>query len=209
MSTEEKILHKALEMFNERGVEYVGLRELAAHLDIRVSNITYYFPTKDDLVNQLSIELGKLNSKVMVADPNITVSGFLEMLRTVFYHHYKYRCLLVSFVHLMEQNKKIAARYRKTQADRNATLRMNLISLQNSGYLTIKEETDLQFLLSSIALVARFWISEARVSFSDLNTDQQVNHYLSLIRRMLMPHLSAKGKAELKTTLNEMNPIVQ
>lgn len=209
MSTEEKILHKALEMFNERGVEYVGLRELAAHLDIRVSNITYYFPTKDDLVNQLSIELGKLNSKVMVADPNITVSGFLEMLRTVFYHHYKYRCLLVSFVHLMEQNKKIAARYRKTQADRNATLRMNLISLQNSGYLTIKEETDLQFLLSSIALVARFWISEARVSFSDLNTDQQVNHYLSLIGRMLMPHLSAKGKAELKTTLNEMNPIVQ
>ena len=198
MSTEEKILHKALEMFNERGVEYVGLRELAAHLDIRVSNITYYFPTKDDLVNQLSIELGKLNSKVMVADPNITVSGFLEMLRTVFYHHYKYRCLLVSFVHLMEQNKKIAARYRKTQADRNATLRMNLISLQNSGYLTIKEETDLQFLLSSIALVARFWISEARVSFSDLNTDQQVNHYLSLIRRMLMPHLSAKGKLKLQ-----------
>ena len=51
ITTEEKILAKALEMFNERGIEYVGMRELAATLNIRVSNITYYFPTKDDLVN--------------------------------------------------------------------------------------------------------------------------------------------------------------
>ena len=54
MTTKEKILSKALEMFNDRGIEYVGLRELAAILAMRVSNITYYFPTKDDLVNQLT-----------------------------------------------------------------------------------------------------------------------------------------------------------
>jgi len=48
MDTRKKILDKALEMFNERGIEYVGLRELASILDMRVSNITYYFPTKDD-----------------------------------------------------------------------------------------------------------------------------------------------------------------
>jgi AcrR family transcriptional regulator len=45
--TEEKILAKALEMFNERGVDSVGLRELAGILDMRVSNITYYFPTQE------------------------------------------------------------------------------------------------------------------------------------------------------------------
>lgn len=46
MKTKERIVSKALELFNEHGIEYVGLRELAAHLGIRVSNITYYFPTK-------------------------------------------------------------------------------------------------------------------------------------------------------------------
>ena len=50
--TEERIVTKALEMFNQSGVEYVGMRELAAALDMRVGNVTYYFPTKDDLVNR-------------------------------------------------------------------------------------------------------------------------------------------------------------
>ena len=50
-------MDKALEWFNERGIEYVGLRELASVLNIRVSNISYYFPTKDDLVYALSLEL--------------------------------------------------------------------------------------------------------------------------------------------------------
>ena len=53
MKTEEKILSKALELFNARGIEYVGLRELAGILEMRVSNITYYFPTKDELFNRL------------------------------------------------------------------------------------------------------------------------------------------------------------
>ena len=68
MNTREKILDKALEMFNERGIEYVGLRELAAILDIRVGNITYYFPTKDDLVYEISMGLNQANSAVMIAE---------------------------------------------------------------------------------------------------------------------------------------------
>ncbi|RYZ50620.1 MAG: TetR/AcrR family transcriptional regulator, partial [Chitinophagaceae bacterium] len=43
LNTKDKIRDKALELFNERGIEYVGLRELAALLNIRVGNITYYF----------------------------------------------------------------------------------------------------------------------------------------------------------------------
>src|SRR5688572_17726332 len=129
LNTKQKILDKALQMFNERGIEYVGLRELAATLDIRVGNITYYFPTKDDLVNRLSLDFSELNSRVMVDNSEITLSSFLEILHIVFNNHVTYRCLLLSFVHLMEQNKLIASRYKKTQRDRNATLKSNLTTL--------------------------------------------------------------------------------
>jgi hypothetical protein len=46
--TEERIVQVALEMFNKTGVEYVGMRELAMALDMRIGNLTYYFPTKDE-----------------------------------------------------------------------------------------------------------------------------------------------------------------
>jgi AcrR family transcriptional regulator len=201
MKTAEKILLKALEMFNERGVEYVGLRELAGLLQMRVSNITYYFPTKDDLVYQLSLELNQLNSKILVPNEHITISGFIEMLRTVFYNHLKFRCLLLSFVHLMEQNKKISTHYNQTQKDRNATLRANIRFLLSSGYLKIEEEKEVDFLVSAIALVIRFWISEAQISFRHLSPDEQINHYLSLIARMLVPYTTAQGRPELQACL--------
>ena len=111
--TRYKIRDKALEMFNERGIEYVGLRELAAILDMRVSNITYYFPTKDDLVYEISMGLNQANSTVMVADDKMTVSLFIQMMYKVFQNHVQYRCLLLSFVHIMGQNKVIANQYKK------------------------------------------------------------------------------------------------
>src|SRR5215218_3060622 len=98
MNTRDKILDKALEMFNERGIEYVGLRELASILGMRVSNITYYFPTKDDLVYQLSLELGKKNAALIMERESFTITAFLDMLHQVFQHHVQFRCLLLSVV---------------------------------------------------------------------------------------------------------------
>jgi AcrR family transcriptional regulator len=201
MNTLEKILDKALEMFNERGIEYVGLRELAAVLDMRVSNITYYFPTKDDLVYQLSLELSKLNSETIVATENLTMTTFLQMLHTVFQNHVKFRCLLLSVVHLMRQNKHMAAAYKKTQTERNATIRKNLQVLAAGGYLKIKDDAEMDYLVSSVSLISRFWISEATVSFRQLSTEAQIHHYLTLIIKMLAPYITAKARKETQVFL--------
>ncbi len=197
MNTQEKILAKALEMFNEKGVEYVGMRELAALLNLRVSNITYYFPTKDDLVNQLSLELNQLNSEIVVENENITITSFLEIISNVFSNHVKYRCLLLSFVHLMEQNKSISARYNKTGKNRNRVINSNIEALARSGYLKIGDEQDITFLTSTFSLIIRFWISEAAVSHSRLSVPNQINHYLWMIIKLLSPYITTKGKKEL------------
>ncbi|MBK8558103.1 MAG: TetR family transcriptional regulator [Lewinellaceae bacterium] len=198
MTTAEKILAKALEMFNEKGIEYVGLRELAAVLNIRVGNITYYFPTKDDLVNALSLALNKLNSEVVVANEEMTVAAFLNMLKQVFHHHVQYRCLLLSFVHLIEQNKVISERYKQTASDRNSAIESNIKALVKSAYLKVKDETDVEYLTSSLSLIIRFWISEAAVSHSRLSVEAQIRHYLSMIAKLLSAYATAKGKKEIE-----------
>lgn len=201
LNTREKILNKALEMFNTKGVEYVGLRKLAAALDMRVSNITYYFPTKDSLVNQLSLDLNKLNSEFLVDDKSITMQSFLTMLRNVFRNQLKYRCMLLSIVHLMEQNKEMSVRHKKTQKDRNAALRANINSLTESGYLKVYDENETEFLVSTIALIARFWISEATISFRQLSPEEQINYYLSLVGKLLSSYATTKGKKQIQLFL--------
>lgn len=204
MNTKEKILEKALEMFNERGIEYVGLRELAAVLQMRVSNITYYFPTKDDLVYALSLELREKNSEVITKRSHLTMTGFLQMQHRAFQNQVQFRCLLLSVVHLMKQNKHMAAEYRKTQTYRTAAIRSNLHLLADAGYLNEQGKTEIQFLVSGISLISRFWISEAAISVQQLSITEEINHYLTLIIKLLQPYATAKAKSEMQAFLQNL-----
>ena len=197
MNTRQKILDKALEMFNERGIEYVGLRELAAVLDMRVGNLTYYFPTKDDLVYHISLELAKSNAAVMVVDENMTMAGFLGMLERVFQNHTRFRCLLLSFVHVIAQNQQVAARYKKTQEVRSDTIASSLEVLRKAGYLKAEEGVNPAFLVSILALISRFWISEAAISGRKMKHEEQITYYLSLVTDLLWPYATAKGRKEI------------
>ena len=197
MNTREKILDKALKMFNERGIEYVGLRELAAELGIRVSNITYYFPTKDDLVFEVSIGLSRRNAEVIVENKNITMKGFLEMLHKVFENHYHFRGLLRSFVHIMTQNKTVLASYKKTQNNRKATIGSNIHALVANGFINVENEEQLDFLVSAISIISRYWISEAAVFGQHLNQQQQISQNLLMITNLFVPYASSKAKKEI------------
>lgn len=202
LNTREKILDKALELFNERGIEYVGLRELAALLNIRVGNITYYFPTKDDLVFALSVELSKVNSAAMVTTENLTMRHFLEMLHRMYQNQHRFRCLLRSFVHLMEQNKPMAAAYKTTQATRLGTIGAQLELLKEGGCLQMEGEEEKRFLVSALSLIGRFWISEAAISFREMSSEEQIRHYLTLVCRLLLPYATEKGRSELQAFLS-------
>ena len=198
MNTREKIRDKALEMFNERGIEYVGLRELAALLDMRVGNITYYFPTKDDLVFELSMQLSEKNAAIMVVDEKPSMLHFLNMLYAVFQNHLQFKCLLLSFVHVMKQNKRVAEAYKTTQTNRSATIKTYIESLSTSGYVQVKNEGELHFLVSTLALISRFWISEAAISFRQVKNEDQMKHYLSLVTQLLLPYSTPKAKREIQ-----------
>jgi AcrR family transcriptional regulator len=197
---EATIVETALRMFNDRGIEYVGMRELAAELDIRIGNLNYYFPTKDDLVNRVSLDLAKENNETIVPFDQMTMPVFFDMLQKVFHTHLKYRCLLLSFVHVVQRNAVIAKRYNKTQSDRNETWMKNVQALISSGYLTA-DKVEIDFLVSTISLIARFWISESAVSFRKESETEQINRYIKMIARVFLPYATAKGKKCLNKML--------
>ena len=199
-AAEKRIVGKALEMFNEKGIEYVGMRELASALNMRIGNLTYYFPTKDHLVERLSLELAEENNHTITLRPDISIEQFFEMLHRVFQNHFRYRCLLLSFVHVMQRNSLIANRYSKTQTPRNATWMANVKALIAGDWIrAAPDETD--FLVSSLALIARFWISEAAVSFKKGSPEEQMWHYLKMTARIFLPYATAKGSRQLNRIL--------
>lgn len=202
LPVEEVIVDKALEMYNEKGIEYVGMRELASALDMRIGNLTYYFPTKDDLVLKLSLKLGEANNKTIVPIESMTMGKFFGMLQQVFKNHYKYRCLMLSFVHIMQRNPLIAKGYNKTQLKRNETWLKNIQALKEAKFIKATEE-EVDFMVSAIALIARFWLSDAAISFRNESEDKQAMRYLKMIARIFLPYATAKGRAYIGEILKE------
>jgi len=203
-ATRELILGKALELFNEQGIEYTGLRELAGVLGMRVSNISYYFPTKDDLVAALAAQLKETNSAVFDEQRCASPGDFLRMHRITYHNQHRFRCLFLSFVHLITQNPLLAANYARTEKRRKATLRNSIGNMVRNGYLK-KEATGkkTELLVSHFALLSRFWLSEARISFPGRAPGEAIFHYQELGAELLRPYATARGKKDLEKYLEE------
>lgn len=194
-SLKDRILVQALEMFNEKGIEYVGMRELAASLGIKLGNITYYFPTKEELIFQLAVELSESNSKILHTGEGLTMTAYLEMMRNHFANQYRYRCLFISFVHLMKQYDKISAHYRMVEANRRQMSQKNIENLISNNYLRQLTAGEFDALCSNIMLISRFWLSEAAISFSHLQPEEQIKYYLKVLAQLLICYGTVEGKA--------------
>jgi AcrR family transcriptional regulator len=201
MNTGQKIVDKALQLFNENGVEYVGMRELAAALDMRIGNITYYFPTKDDLVSRISDDLAALNAKTLVQMKEPRIAAFLDIIEQGFKNQLRYKCLFISSANIMLRNPGLAEAYKKTRAARNNVMLGNLTLLNEHKYLDIKTAVELEVLADALGLIVRFWIPGAITTYRDMSPARQMRHYIKVIAHLLLPHSTAKGRKELETYL--------
>jgi AcrR family transcriptional regulator len=197
MSTKEKIVSRALELFNENGIEYVGMRELAADLKMRVGNVTYYFATKDDLVQELINRLADLNSKT-IGPACSSIFDFLSMYKRIFNNQYQYRCLLLSFVHLASRHPVFAGNYAATEVRRREALLNHITTMMKNNSLSGALITDhIELIISHISLISRFWLSEARISYANWTLEQTKAHYLNLLGELLLPYATEKGRNQI------------
>ncbi|HET6510927.1 MAG TPA: TetR/AcrR family transcriptional regulator [Candidatus Kapabacteria bacterium] len=198
--TRERIFQRALEYFNENGIEYVGIRELARELGLSPGNVSYYFPTKEDLVIEISKRLSTGNTQLFhQVTEDVSIQSFMQLFLTAFTNLWNYRCLFTSFVHIMKHYPSLGERYRELQQKRRADLAHDLEELSRLGYLKrslTKEE--IGQLVMTIAYQARFWVQEAEVLMHDVPREKVVAHHVGLIAGLLLPYSTAKGRQHLE-----------
>jgi AcrR family transcriptional regulator len=198
----EKILKKALELYNANGVEYVGMRELAAALGVKLGNITYYFPTKEDIIRGLSEQLSGLNTGIITDAPDLSVISFLTMLRKHCENQVQYKCLFISFVNLMKEYPSLSVKYKDIEKKRKGMTANCVQRLIENKYLKKDLSENVGLMESLFLLIMRFWVSEAEISLSALSDDKKIDHYLDMIAHILQPYATNKGLKEIELYLN-------
>ncbi|MEO3407089.1 TetR/AcrR family transcriptional regulator [Mucilaginibacter sp. CAU 1740] len=204
ISAKELIIAKALEMYNNCGVEYVGVRELAKELGIKGGNITYYFPTKNDLLREISNRVTESNAEILGKSKIPGLYGFLEMNRLLYFNQYKYRSYFISLPLWLQQDVEFAQTYQAMQVSRRVTFTQELKTLATGGYLLAISDEDLAPLLAALSITNRLWISEATLDGLIADEKLVVNTYLGRLAGLLNFIASEKGKADIRKFLKEL-----
>ncbi len=203
MDTKEKIFKKALKFYNEQGIEYVGVRELAKELNISPGNLAYHFPKKEDLIIEIARRLTAINTESFAEmEKEFSLYHFLTSFRQIFYNHQQYKCLFLSFVHLVRQYPVMATNYKLSMKARNDMFNAHIKRLIKEGYLKIAVD-EVPELVAYLNLIGRFWLSEATINQTKGSDEEIINYYLKLIAGLFKGKTTAKGSKELNAFLKE------
>ncbi|WPU96900.1 TetR/AcrR family transcriptional regulator [Mucilaginibacter sabulilitoris] len=201
ISTRETIVNKALEMYNAYGVEYVGVRELAKELNTKGGNITYYFPTKNDLLQELAERLTASNSEILQRSKAPGLYGFMEMNKALYFNQYQYRAFFLSLPLWLQQNIAFAKKYREGLITRRKLFTQELETLVNEGYLLSLSAKDMEPVLGALSATGRLWICEATIDGLIDQEEKAVHTYLRRMAGLLQLIATEEGKADLQKFL--------
>jgi AcrR family transcriptional regulator len=137
VSTRERILNVALELFTEKGYDGTSLREVAAKLGVTKAAIYYHFASKDDILMALHMRLHEFGKEAIgrMAEETVTLALWGELIdqivgqmlsqRKLFLFHERNQAALEK-LHREEHDAEhddIQDKFRRVLADPSLSLR--------------------------------------------------------------------------------------
>lgn len=206
MKTRDRILDKALELMNSKGLEHVSTYDIARALDIRQSNITYYFPTKPDIVNVLAKRMvtDADNISAVVDPQHFSITSFYNMVEETMKVHEKYRFILMNYAPVITADSELHEHYVKVLKGRPGQFEGLVAILDANGYVNGKEMlAHSKYLTLLLNMTAIYWIQEAAIYMARKSDKARRKHHLAIFFQAFIPYLTAKGKKELEMLLSK------
>ena len=197
MTTKERILEKALELFNQEGSDAVTVRHIAKELGMSHGNLCYHFPTTDAIIQSLYLQLvAELDALILIEEGkmmDITLLGVIEMSKSSFSILYKYRFILLDFVRIMRRIPEIKTHYRQLTKIREQQFQYIINELIHKKVFRapIFEHEYTNWIHSAI-LFGDFWISSAEILYEG-DEDKKVDTYHKIFITMTLPYLTQDG----------------
>ena len=209
--TRQRILDTARTLFNERGLARVGVRDVARAAKMSPGNLGYHFPTKDDLVAALVLELYELDRRTIFAElpADLSPTALYWVAAAVMRNMLQYRFILLSYadaVRSSPQLQRIGAELRQKRRDRHDRLVEGLIRGGSLERRRVLPRTD--FLFEQVELISSGWLTAAAVR-GWRDEEAVVLHFAKVGLALLEPFATPAGGREFGRILaGELDPEV-
>ncbi|MDP5172731.1 MAG: TetR/AcrR family transcriptional regulator [Bacteroidia bacterium] len=191
--TRGAILEAARRLFNERGVAKTKTRDIAAMLNISQGNLTYHFPQRAALVEELYFlmigELDQLMAELGGAGISLQVVYQWTLAQSEIQQRYMF--IWLDFARIKIEHPRIEAHFAALIDLRKGSFSLLIDALQQAGILLgdISKEQS-YWLFEQILVLGNFWPHAESVFQKDQSSTK---HYTLLTLAPLLPYFSKTG----------------
>lgn len=206
----EKTLAVALDLFNKKGIDNVTTREIAKTLNMSLGNLTYYFPTKNDIVLALTQEITKavenaLSINSVKEAPNLLIQYFKQV-EIIFTTHLKYKFIVHKrygeIISSFPEVQKFAQDFLKIRFDAWEQLNKQLVKEKFAKQELVDDTHAHSHILNILAL---YWHQEFLIYYPKLTDKQKIQQALSIFFHSYKPYLTQKGLDIITPLLKKLN----
>ena len=197
MRTEDKIILKAIELYNERGFSNVTSRDIAKALDISHGNLEYHYNNKEAILTaiyaQMKEEVSSYFSEVISnVDP---FEQFDTILKKLDHFQTRYLFFNLDIIEISRQYPKLKSKVEATIQLRKDQIANFFTMFAGSGYLQPEPTPGFyRRLQHKIRVLITFWDAQ-NVILKNFDKSQNITMHLS-IWDLLYPHFTEKGKQQ-------------
>jgi AcrR family transcriptional regulator len=205
-TTQQRVLDKSAELFNQFGIEHVSVGQLSEALKISPGNLTYHYKKKSDLIgthlDQFQQRLQEAVERMPVySNAKTFCAAWINLLALTL----RYRFLFIGANYIIQNDLVPVARYEKLIDTTKQSFIRQIRRLIAEGYMTeIKKPYSVEMLVDSIwwqwlgsLLVMQITPPHKRVSEPRLLADAAL-HILFLSHHYVDPDFFRQVQSEFK-----------
>ncbi len=196
MKLKEKILNKAVELFNERGISSTSPNQIAAALEISSGNLTYHFKTKAILVKSVYEKMDTESQGIMKLDGYLTLDDFRKIMGNFRDFMGKHSFFFHDLFFILHHYPEVGKLYEETNLMRLKRGRSLFEYYIETGRMIPESEgINYDFLTHNVWMVGAFWKLQSKIFTPGILFDKPMD-LVDMTWYMILPYLTEKGREE-------------
>ena len=198
MKLKEKILVKAIELFNEKGISSTSPNQIAAALGISTGNLTYHFKTKAALVGAVYQKMHEESKEFVAFAGYLPLSQFRVILGDFrdFMENHPFFFQDVFFI--LHNYPEVSKLYEESNLLRIRKGRELFQHYVETGRMIPEgEDINYDYLIHNVWMVGAFWNLQRKIFTTSPVFDKSMD-IVEMTWHMILPYLTEQGKEEYR-----------
>jgi AcrR family transcriptional regulator len=191
MTTKDKILDAALQLFNHEGAVASSTNHVASAAGLSPGNLYYHYKNKEDIVRALFTRLDhELNALFKLPeDRALQIADLEHLLHGNFALLWRYRFFYRDQLALLRRDPELRALYRTVRERGFHGTRALIAAFAESGVLRPLTDTQLEALARVAYLISDFWLPSLELN-DEPATETEFGTAIDTLRVVLEPFLA-------------------